>query len=358
MVKSTSLRPIWRRIRQPAGGVGWLRSAFGNHEGERALVGVRQAQMPTPDPAQSRELGGASGQRDPWSALRVAHDLDLSEPDAIGPARAQALHDRLLGGEARSERRASVSHGEAVGAFQRRERAFEKTLTVLGAQCGDAGDFDQVDSVADDHLFTAGAGKGMLSSRMKNCPWSVACLVLAALAACSKSTQTPNTPANPSPSAQNPANKPKPDPEMADLSKLPPLPPGSRPTEKIADFPAFKIETTKAGTGAAIEYGQKGKFHYVGTLPNGRQFDSSRDRGEPSEFALQSNGLIKGWILGLEGMKVGERRRLIVPPELAYGKTGNGAVPPDATLVFDIELCDIVKPEPPASQPTGDASKK
>lgn len=198
----------------------------------------------------------------------------------------------------------------------------------------------------------------MLSGRMKNRPWSVAALALAALTACSKPSSTPTPPANTPPNAQNPANKPKPDPEKPDLSKLPPLPTGSRPTEKIADFPALKITTVKEGTGAAIEYGQKGKFHYVGTLPNGRQFDSSRDRGEPSEFALDTNGLIKGWILGLEGMKVGERRRLIIPPELAYGKAGNGAVPPDATLVFDIELCDIVKPEAPASQPSNDATKK
>jgi peptidylprolyl isomerase len=145
---------------------------------------------------------------------------------------------------------------------------------------------------------------------------------------------------------------------------VPPVPqgPGSRPTEKVADFPSFKIETVKPGTGAALEFGQKGKFHYVGTFPNGKQFDSSIDRGEPTEFVLGGN-IIKGWVLGLEGMKVGEKRRLIVPPELAYGKYGNGAIPPDATLVFDIELVGL--PEAAASQPsssgsgaTGDGAKK
>ena len=204
----------------------------------------------------------------------------------------------------------------------------------------------------------------MLSGSMNIRPWSWPLAALILLGACSKQTPSPNEPAKTPPTNQKPGDPLKPDLALADQGKLPdpgklpPLPPGSRPTEKLADFPAFKIEVTKPGTGTAIEYGQKGKFHYVGTLVNGRQFDSSRDRGEPAEFTLESNGLIKGWILGLEGMKVGERRRLVIPPEFAYGKAGNGAVPPDATLVFDVELCDVVKPEAPASQPTGEAPKK
>ena len=185
-------------------------------------------------------------------------------------------------------------------------------------------------------------------------PWHVLLLVLAA--ACSGDKGTGST-------TQSPANKPaSPFESQAgkgdDANKQPPAPmpegPGSRPTEKPSDFPTFKIETTKAGTGPALEFGQKAKFHYVGTLPNGRVFDSSRDRGEPFETVL-GNRVVKGWVLGLEGMKVGERRRLIVPPELAYGKVGQSNIPPDSTLVFDVELMEIVAP---ASQPSSAPAQK
>lgn len=84
------------------------------------------------------------------------------------------------------------------------------------------------------------------------------------------------------------------------------------------------------------------RVHYTGWLPNGTKFDSSRDRGQPAEFPL--TGVIKGWTEGVSGMKVGGKRVLVVPPELGYGSRGaGGVIPPNATLVFEVELLDVVK---------------
>jgi FKBP-type peptidyl-prolyl cis-trans isomerase len=83
------------------------------------------------------------------------------------------------------------------------------------------------------------------------------------------------------------------------------------------------------------------KVHYTGWLLNGTKFDSSVDRGQPIDFAL--NGVIKGWTEGVGSMKVGGKRKLIIPFDLAYGPRGNGPIPPKATLVFDVELIEIVK---------------
>jgi FKBP-type peptidyl-prolyl cis-trans isomerase len=81
--------------------------------------------------------------------------------------------------------------------------------------------------------------------------------------------------------------------------------------------------------------------HYAGTLIDGTKFDSSVDRGEPVSFPL--NGVIKGWTEGLQHMKVGGKARLVIPPAIAYGPTGQGPIPPNSTLVFDVELLEIVK---------------
>jgi FKBP-type peptidyl-prolyl cis-trans isomerase len=103
-----------------------------------------------------------------------------------------------------------------------------------------------------------------------------------------------------------------------------------------------KYETIKEGTGPSVNSGQRVSVHYVGTFTDGRSFDSSRPRNEPLEFVLGAPGLIDGWGEGIPGMKVGEIRKLTIPPDLAYGPQGRpGAIPPNSTLVFEIELLSI-----------------
>jgi len=95
------------------------------------------------------------------------------------------------------------------------------------------------------------------------------------------------------------------------------------------------------GTGAVPKTGQKVSVHYVGTLLNGNKFDSSRDRNQPFEFVLGGN-VIKGWNEGIATMKVGGKRKLIVPPELAYGSRAVGdKIPANSTLIFEVELLEI-----------------
>jgi FKBP-type peptidyl-prolyl cis-trans isomerase FkpA len=97
-----------------------------------------------------------------------------------------------------------------------------------------------------------------------------------------------------------------------------------------------------AGTGAIAETGQKASVHYTGWLKNGRKFDSSLDRNEPFEFTLGAGMVIRGWDEGVAGMKVGGKRRLEIPPALGYGNRGAGAViPPNADLVFEVELLGL-----------------
>ncbi len=105
---------------------------------------------------------------------------------------------------------------------------------------------------------------------------------------------------------------------------------------------ALKIETLKEGAGAEAKQGDDVTVHYVGTLTTGTKFDSSRDRGEGFTFALGAGQVIKGWDQGVAGMKVGEMRRLTIPSALGYGKRGYpGVIPPDSTLVFEVELLSV-----------------
>lgn len=100
---------------------------------------------------------------------------------------------------------------------------------------------------------------------------------------------------------------------------------------------------TEAGTGAQAAAGKTVKVHYTGKFPDGKVFDSSYSRGEPIEFALGTGRVIKGWDEGIALMKVGGKAQLVIPPELAYGErgAGGGVIPPNATLVFDVELVEV-----------------
>jgi peptidylprolyl isomerase len=103
----------------------------------------------------------------------------------------------------------------------------------------------------------------------------------------------------------------------------------------------LKFIDTAVGTGETPKPGQTLVVHYTGWLADGTKFDSSLDRGQTFEFALGAGEVIKGWDEGLASMTVGGTRRLIIPPDLAYGEPGRGGIPPNATLTFDVQLVEI-----------------
>jgi FKBP-type peptidyl-prolyl cis-trans isomerase FkpA len=105
----------------------------------------------------------------------------------------------------------------------------------------------------------------------------------------------------------------------------------------------LQIEEITLGSGDTATAGQFVSVHYTGWLTNGTKFDSSKDRDEPFEFSLGERMVIAGWDEGVQGMKIGGVRKLTIPPQLGYGARGaGGVIPPNATLVFEVELLDIV----------------
>ena len=113
----------------------------------------------------------------------------------------------------------------------------------------------------------------------------------------------------------------------------------------ISSESELKITINQEGSGDRADIGMSVSVHYTGKLEDGTVFDSSIPRGQPFNFTLGAGQVIKGWDLGVEGMKVGEKRNLVIPPHLGYGVRGAGAtIPPNATLIFDVELLEVTMP--------------
>lgn len=114
-------------------------------------------------------------------------------------------------------------------------------------------------------------------------------------------------------------------------------------SKKVTTVSGLQYEELVVGTGASPKTGEKVSVHYTGWLTNGKKFDSSVDRGQPFEFTLGRGEVIKGWDEGVASMKVGGKRKLTIPPQLAYGdrNVGNGLIPPNSTLIFEVELLGI-----------------
>lgn len=112
-------------------------------------------------------------------------------------------------------------------------------------------------------------------------------------------------------------------------------------TEMTTTASGLRYHDVTVGTGAEATAGRTVEVHYTGWLTDGSEFDSSRNRAEPFSFPLGRNRVIAGWDEGVAGMKVGGRRKLVIPPALGYGAMDMGPIPPNSTLVFDVELLAV-----------------
>lgn len=110
-----------------------------------------------------------------------------------------------------------------------------------------------------------------------------------------------------------------------------------------ADATELQVTDIKVGEGKEAVAGKVVSVHYVGTLTDGTKFDSSRDRNTPFEFPLGTGRVIAGWDQGVQGMKVGGVRKLVIPPQLGYGDAQAGSIPPNSTLIFEVELLDVME---------------
>jgi hypothetical protein len=170
--------------------------------------------------------------------------------------------------------------------------------------------------------------------------------LVAALAACTSLTQppTPEPIASETPVAASAAPSARPAPSAAPSAVAAAPPPAVDAGPPVP----LDIKDLVVGKGAVAKAGDKVSVHYVGTLMNGTEFDSSRTRGTPFEFELGKGRVIKGWDQGVAGMKVGGKRKLTIPPELGYGPRGAPPkIPPNSTLQFEVELLGVSAGGPP-----------
>jgi len=136
------------------------------------------------------------------------------------------------------------------------------------------------------------------------------------------------------------------------LMAQPKLPASLPPAEgKIVTQCTMRYIDVAIGDGKLAEAGKVYLVHYTGWLYDGTQFDSSRGKPEPLSFEQGKRKVIPGWDAGFEGMRVGGKRRLLIPYQLAYGEKGRGKIPAKADLIFDVELIDVKEPPPPDPAP-------
>ncbi len=146
------------------------------------------------------------------------------------------------------------------------------------------------------------------------------------------STDTTTAASAPAPQARGSAPQPKvaPTAPLATAAQ-------NQPDAKV------QMQDLVVGKGQEAKTGDTVSVHYVGTLTDGKEFDQSRKRGQPFSFPLGQGRVIKGWDQGVVGMKVGGKRKLTIPPSLGYGDRGAGSIPPNSTLLFEVELLEIKK---------------